>query len=329
MSNGPNDHDPLPVMGGQSDFYDRVGELTLVVPGVTVGAREVPVNIVSIGELKVRLREYVGRVHDRHEEVTIEEGGETKAVLVDADHYYSMRATVRLLDDDELMQQIEAGMDDDRLFDMDDLRESQETGHYPPPLPPKLGPEPVQVHQTSWPALIADYAQSEYRSPQQMEHFRQMLAVVRADIDHSRLFAATRVGHADYQLETLVQAAYPQPSAQAMLTVARRYGAAAAGADLNDRLLAAQRTTPVTRYSGRGGVVRDLILQLLGSLGDSVLVWLTDRMIRIHQLGPAVVEAAQLASQLRALQPPPQLAEAVPTPQLWVPVPSCRLRIGR
>lgn len=28
-----NDGDPLPVMGGQSDFYDRVGELTLVVPG--------------------------------------------------------------------------------------------------------------------------------------------------------------------------------------------------------------------------------------------------------------------------------------------------------
>lgn len=119
--------------------------------------------IVSLGELQAELPRYVNKVHDEHDEVFVTDGGERKAVLVDAEQYLSTQATMDLLGSPSLLDQVDRGLEDPRVFSMDDLLAAMDTGQVPPgydaePEPPALPQQPdhLEIESLQAATLLAD-----------------------------------------------------------------------------------------------------------------------------------------------------------------------------
>jgi antitoxin YefM len=62
--------------------------------------------ILPISEVKARLPELVARVQDREEEFIVTRNGRAAAVLLNVEEYERLKATIEVLSDPELMDQI-------------------------------------------------------------------------------------------------------------------------------------------------------------------------------------------------------------------------------
>ncbi len=63
-------------------------------------------NTASLATVKAKLSEYVTKVHDTHERVTITRNGEPVAVLISPDDLESLEETLEVMSDPELMARI-------------------------------------------------------------------------------------------------------------------------------------------------------------------------------------------------------------------------------
>lgn len=131
-------------MGGQSDFYDRVGELTLVVPGVTVGSKEARVIRLaakslhgSPAEVGERIRQWLSGWGQplRHRD--------SDFFLMTEEELETIQETIEALSDQDLMDMVHEGVDSDELYDGEAFLAA--IGAEEPEPEPSSGFEPVRA----------------------------------------------------------------------------------------------------------------------------------------------------------------------------------------
>lgn len=81
--------------------------------------------VLALSEAKAKLSEIVNRVDRRSEQVTITRNGKAVAMIVSKDEYDTLRETIEILQNPELMKEIREGIRDlkrtGKLYTVDEL----------------------------------------------------------------------------------------------------------------------------------------------------------------------------------------------------------------
>lgn len=155
-------------MGAQSDFYTRVGELTLVVPGVTLGPREARVLRIGAESLRGSPAVIGELVRDMFARWVRPDKYDSDVILMDESELESMQETIEVLSDEDLTEMVRQGVDSNELCDAEEFHAA---------IGAELGPvtllepiratwnEEIPASRASWYDDLVDLQQLALRPP--------------------------------------------------------------------------------------------------------------------------------------------------------------------